>query len=94
MDATRELETEDARRKNESVELLKFLRQTEHAGDAIRCPICNTSGKFRTTLVMYVPPCSAQRNPQPPVTKDRPANKTTLPTNHALSGHVDSTFDH
>jgi hypothetical protein len=82
MDATRELETEDARRKNESVELLKFLRQTEHAGDAIRCPICNTSGKFRTTLVMYVPPCSAQRNPQPPVPSPQ-CPKTAQPTRPA-----------
>eukprot|EP00035_Acanthoeca_spectabilis_P039034 m.58422 g.58422 ORF g.58422 m.58422 type:complete len:356 (+) comp9410_c0_seq2:167-1234(+) len=54
MDAKRELETEDAKRKRESTELLTYLKQTETAGDAIRCPICKTSGKFRPTLILYV----------------------------------------
>eukprot|EP00038_Savillea_parva_P031210 m.83847 g.83847 ORF g.83847 m.83847 type:complete len:398 (+) comp9563_c0_seq1:171-1364(+) len=54
MDPARELETENARRKKESEQLLEYLKTTEHGGDAIRCPVCNTSGKFRKDMILYV----------------------------------------
>mmetsp|Transcript_20396 Transcript_20396/g.53010 ORF Transcript_20396/g.53010 Transcript_20396/m.53010 type:complete len:364 (+) Transcript_20396:223-1314(+) len=54
MDAARELESENTRRKKESATLLAFLKQAESGEDALRCPVCLTSGRYRQAMVLLV----------------------------------------